>query len=409
MTLNEIAEGYVRAALALDRHDPGFVDAYFGPPEWKEEAAGGDAVSPVDLDDQVADLRTALAGHDATFPRVAFLAGQLGAIATRLRMLAGESLSFVDEVEGLYGFTPVRYPEEEFERIHGELEGLVPGTGDLSERVARYDRRFLVETDRILPLFERAAAECRRRSARLLPLPRDERINLRLVSEKPWGAYNWYQGGGTSNIEINTDLPRRANTILHYVAHEGYPGHHTELSTRDALLARQEGWPEYGVYPLYSPQSHISEGGADLGIELIFEPGEVAGFYRETVLPAAGITDVDVERMLEIMRLRGVLSHADENAAFMLFEDGTSDDEAEAYLRRWALLTAEEAAKRIEFIRSYRGYVFNYRTGYELVRGFVTGGGAPGNVQKERFRHIWTTPVTPDMLVRWTDTSGPAR
>src|SRR5262245_55915105 len=35
---NRIAESYVRLAVALGGHDPSYVDAYYGPPEWREQA-----------------------------------------------------------------------------------------------------------------------------------------------------------------------------------------------------------------------------------------------------------------------------------------------------------------------------------------------------------------------------------
>ena len=37
--MDRIAEGYVKLVLAVGQHDPDYVDAYYGPPEWKTEAA----------------------------------------------------------------------------------------------------------------------------------------------------------------------------------------------------------------------------------------------------------------------------------------------------------------------------------------------------------------------------------
>ena len=37
-TMNEIADAYVRLVLALGVHDADYVDAYYGPPEWRTEA-----------------------------------------------------------------------------------------------------------------------------------------------------------------------------------------------------------------------------------------------------------------------------------------------------------------------------------------------------------------------------------
>ena len=37
--MGPLAERYVRLVLAVGQHDPDFVDAYYGPPEWKPRAA----------------------------------------------------------------------------------------------------------------------------------------------------------------------------------------------------------------------------------------------------------------------------------------------------------------------------------------------------------------------------------
>ena len=36
--MNALAERYVRLVLALGQHDPDYVDAYYGPAEWRTEA-----------------------------------------------------------------------------------------------------------------------------------------------------------------------------------------------------------------------------------------------------------------------------------------------------------------------------------------------------------------------------------
>ena len=37
-TMNGVAEGYVHLVLALGQHDPDYVDAFYGPAEWKTQA-----------------------------------------------------------------------------------------------------------------------------------------------------------------------------------------------------------------------------------------------------------------------------------------------------------------------------------------------------------------------------------
>src|SRR5262245_30881106 len=38
-SMDSIAQGYVKLVLAVGQHDADYVDAYYGPPEWKDEAA----------------------------------------------------------------------------------------------------------------------------------------------------------------------------------------------------------------------------------------------------------------------------------------------------------------------------------------------------------------------------------
>ncbi len=44
-TMNSLGERYVRLVLALGQHDTDYVDAYYGPPEWKQEVDGREGVA----------------------------------------------------------------------------------------------------------------------------------------------------------------------------------------------------------------------------------------------------------------------------------------------------------------------------------------------------------------------------
>jgi hypothetical protein len=94
------------------------------------------------------------------------------------------------------------------------------------------------------------------------------------VTGKSWGAYNWYQGSFRSRIQVNTDLPIFIDRALDLACHEGYPGHHVYNVLLEKNLVRDRGWIEFTVYPLFSPQSLIAEGSANLGIEVAFPDGK---------------------------------------------------------------------------------------------------------------------------------------
>ena len=58
--MNDLAERYVKLVLAVGVHDADYVDAYYGPPEWRA-AAAQQRRSIADLDTDAAALLEALA------------------------------------------------------------------------------------------------------------------------------------------------------------------------------------------------------------------------------------------------------------------------------------------------------------------------------------------------------------
>ena len=97
---------------------------------------------------------------------------------------------------------------------------------------------------------------------------------MEYVKDKPWSAYNWYQGNFASLIQVNTDLPIYIDRAIDLACHEGYPGHHVYNALLEQHLVRERGWVEFSVYPLFSPQSLIAEGTANYGIEVAFSDAE---------------------------------------------------------------------------------------------------------------------------------------
>jgi hypothetical protein len=164
-----------------------------------------------------------------------FLTVQVRAMRTMLRLLRDEDLSYGDEVHGLHDIDPEHVPEARFEATIGRLEDLLPGSGTVAQRWRALRARFEVAPERLSGLVSVINSELRSRTRRLLELPDRERIEFKLVQNKPWSGYNWYLGNAQSRVEINTDLPTHLHTLPDLVAHEGYPGHHTERVFKDAL------------------------------------------------------------------------------------------------------------------------------------------------------------------------------
>ena len=117
--------------------------------------------------------------------RVRFLDAQLVAAQTRLRMMRGENLPFVDEAEGLFGVRPETPDLATFDPLIARIGALVPGEGPLWQRIDAFNNRFNIPADRLKPVMDAAIAECRKRTLAHYTLPEGERFDLALVTDKP--------------------------------------------------------------------------------------------------------------------------------------------------------------------------------------------------------------------------------
>ncbi|PZU18373.1 MAG: hypothetical protein DI591_00470 [Citromicrobium sp.] len=407
-TLDRIADDYVLLQLTIGEKEDGYIDAYYGQAEVKTRAvAEAPAASLPELEARAVALRVRAQGFSddgqpgdsAEERRARFLAAQLTAARTRLKMLRGERLSFADEAEGLFGVRPDLVDLATLDAVLTELDALVPGAGPLWQRVDAFQNRFNLPADRIRPVMDAAIAECRRRTLDRMPLPAGERFDLALVTDKPWSGYNYYQGGYHSKIEINTDLPIRLDRAVDLGCHEGYPGHHAFNALIERDLVNGRGWQEFTVYPLYSPQSLIAEGSANYGIELAFPGAEQLAFETQVLAPLAGIPAdglADYARLRAAMQRLGAARYTI-SARYLAGE--ISADEAKALLQRYQLLSPERAAQSLRFTDTYRSYVINYGLGRDMVRAAIEAGGADSATRWQRMERLLAEPTLPADLV----------
>jgi hypothetical protein len=402
--LDAIARDYLLLQLTIGEKEEGYIDAYYGPPEIQAQAEAEAVANDLPrLAERVAALRERIA--EAEFEdgslerrRAAFLDAQLVAAQTRLRMMQGETLSFQDEAEGLFGVRPELPELESFDPLIARIDALVPGDGPLWQRIDAFRSRFNVPSDRLRAVMDAGIAECRRRTLAHFELPQGEKFDLALVTDKPWSGYNWYQGGFHSKIEINTDLPVRIERARDLGCHEGYPGHHVYNVLLEQELVEGRGWIEYTVYPLYSPQSLLAEGSANYGIELAFPGDEGLAFDRDVLAPLAGLPTADLARYLELAELTADLRPAGYTIAAQLFAGEIDEAEAIALTQRYQLTSPERAAQTIDFAKTYRSYIINYGLGLEMVRAHVEAAGSSPEARWERMRRILSEPTLPSDL-----------
>lgn len=406
--LDELARQYLAVQLAIGEKDPGYVDAYYGPEELASAAAAQDAETTLPilqarvlaLDTTLGSLRVAPGSAEAE--RVRYLRAMLGSAKVRLRMLRGEEIPFQDEAEGLFGVRPELIDLTTLDPVLAEIDRLVPGPeGEnvpLHERVNAFQDRFIIPNDRLRSVIDAAVAECRARTLPHIPLPASESFELSLVTDKPWGGFNYYQGDYHSVIEINTDLPTRLDRAVDVGCHEAYPGHHvySTLIERDRVNAL--GQIEYTLLPLYSPRAIISEGSAEYGVELAFPGDSQLEYERDVLAPMAGIDVSQLQAYYDLREATDRLSGAYYTIAAGYLDGTMTREQAIEASMRYRLMSRERAVQSLRFMDTYRSYVINYGLGQEIVGNAVEAGGADMAKRWERFIGILNTPTLPEDL-----------
>jgi hypothetical protein len=373
--MNTIAEQYVKLVLAVGRHDADYVDAFYGPAEWKAEAARK-KIALAEIDATAARLGSDIAavredGDELARLRREYLRRQLEALRARVRMLQGTKLTFDEESQALYDAVAPRHPDSYFEDILKEIDRALPGTGPLIDRYDAFRQQFIVPADRLSRVFDRAIAECRSRTLAHVMLPADEHFTVEYVKNKPWSGYNWYQGKFRSLIQVNTDLPIYIDRAVDLACHEGYPGHHVYNALLEQHLVRERGWVEFTIYPLFSPQSLIAEGTANYGIEVAFPGAERLAFERDLLFPLAGLDSSQADAYARVRTLTDRLADAGNEAARRYVNGEIDRAAAAAWLSRYAMSSPNAAEQRTHFFDTYRSYVINYNLGKDLVKQFV--------------------------------------
>jgi hypothetical protein len=397
-----IARDYVQLILEIDTHEPGYVDAYYGPVEWRETAKANprtrDALK-AEADRLTAQLLRHAAPDVETAARAKVLAANTSSARFRLDMLDGVRAPFADEAERLFALRPELKPLSEYDAALANIDALVPGPGPLPERVQQFRARFSIPAERLDAVMRASIAECRRRTAAHIELPEGESFTMELVKDKSWGAYNYYLGSNRSLIQINTDLPVSIGNALVLGCHEGYPGHHVQGIYNERNY-RAKGWVEYSIAPLYAPAAPLNEGGADFGVDLAFPGDERLAFEMEVLYPLAGLDPATAPAFDALRRATSDLDGALLTISQLHLDRLITREEAIGLARTYRLVSREAAEQSLDFETEYRSYVINYSTGETLVRDYVDRAGDDPAARWAAYEQLLSTPTLPSDLKR---------
>ena len=357
------AERYLLLALRLGRHVDGLVDSYYGPAELQQQV---EAEGTIDAAQLAAD-------GDALLAELSdgWLYDQVKGCATYAHVLAGDDISYVDEVEGCYGVRPELVDTSVYEAVHAKLDELLPGDGSLFERRQGWRKQHLVDGALAVAVLNDLLPILREAARGFVELPEGEALTLDPVTGEPWWAFNYYQGDLRSRVVMNIDVPTTGLDLIHLAAHEVYPGHHTEHAVKEQLLARDQGAIEESLQFVPTPQAVVSEGIAETGEDLLDDETRAAAYdvLRKHGIAVSPELGERISKTLEPLRSVGL------DAALMIHQLGASHEEAQAYIERWNLVPPDQAKHSVSFATdpTWRAYVVTYSAGRDLCRAYVDG------------------------------------
>ncbi|MFX0061934.1 MAG: hypothetical protein ACFFC7_07070 [Candidatus Hermodarchaeota archaeon] len=385
---------YLELSLQLNKYIPGFIDAYYGPADLKHKIEGQEKPSLSELSSMCKELLDLIKVIEFEESRRTYLLKQIQALNTSIKALSGEKFGFLEEVNFCFDIFPEKHDEDKFDEAISKFDEILPGKGSIVDRMALQQNSQVVAKKYLLTLLEASMKEVKERTLKLFELPPSEALEIKLASQQPWSAYNWYLGNYRSLIEFNTDFRSLITTLATTMAHEGYPGHHTEHCLKESLLYRQQGYIEHAVLLVRTPESVIAEGIATVANEVIFGKKELFEWVANYLGPIAQI-DIDPELETEIISTRKELSYVGGNVAYLLYVENMPEDQVVDYMAKYGLMKKEDAKKRMDFIKDplWRSYIYNYTEGYRLVKHYL---GQPFDLNK--FQKLLTEQIVPSQL-----------
>lgn len=367
--------------LRFDRVVTGFVDSYTGDPELRRRVANEPRPEPSELATGARRLRDGLDDTELSGRRRRFLAGQLTALECSARELAGERIPYPEVIRRYFQTEIAPGDPGVYREAHAELDEALPGSGPLADRLAAVRDRDRIPPEALQRSVAAISAALRGRVRSTFGLPPQESVDYRLVNAQPWSGLHSYLGDYRSRVLINADAGHRMTNLPHLIAHEAYPGHHTQHCCRDT--------DEHAIFLVNTPQCLVSEGLAELGLATLIGSGWAA--FSAGIFAELGMR-MEADLADRVHRITGRLRAVRQDAALMAHHGGRDSSEIVDHLQRWLLVPRARAERMLTFVRHplWRAYTTTYVEGHRLVSAWLSGGDAVG-----RYQRLLDEPLSP--------------
>ena len=400
MEPDRLIREYLLLGLRFDRIEEGYVDSFTGEAGLRRQVADEPAPEPAALAAQAQRLLSELPqvprSGDFTRQRADFIAAHLRALWFSARKFAAEPVGFVDEVRHYFDVEISRGDEEGYRAAHVRIDEVLGGSGPLAERMEAVRRADELPPERLPEAIGAFSSALRDIVRATYPLPDAETVVYEVVTDKPWSGFNYYEGDYRSRVAVNADVKQQMSHLPALIAHESYPGHHTEHCRKEAGLVAGLGHTEQTIFLVNTPQCLMAEGLADLALHAAVGAGW--GRWAQDIYADLGLR-FDGERAEALAAARAGLAGVRQDAALMLHDEHRDADDVAAFLKRWLLVDDTRARQMLRFLSSplWRAYTSTYVEGYRLLRAWLDE--RPDGVgMAERFGRLLDEPLIPSAL-----------
>ncbi len=400
--ISKFGEEYLLSALRIDKHIKGYVDFYYGPEKLRQIVNNEEKLAPRKLLITLNNLLNELDFQGYDIKRELYLEKMLTAMRTSIELLNGLEISIEDQFLNLYDVDLRPANESELKNLKNEYEKAYKGLGSLDDRLTELRVIRRVPEENVFKFFKRALEITKKRTKELFInlLPENEQILLDLTQEKnddkiKWACYEWYLGNYNSRLEVNPKFDMYWTVLLMYSAHEGYPGHHTEFSVKERFLYRELNQFEHSILLLNSPKIVISEGIADIALNVLFSYREQAEIgLNEFCLDTS--KEDSLETIIAQNKVRNKLNLFWYNFAYHALIDNYTDEELFSYGRNYEIFGEDDLRNQIKRLNDpvYSKNAFTYNLGMNIIKKKY--GEFPS---VKRFRNLLVNPILPSNLL----------
>jgi len=369
-TLDSLAHQYVVLAAQAARIEPDSVDA------------------SSDLRSIAREARTHPIGRQEVVRRLGLLVSRLNSlqpsadslIAMRQRNLKAHAVSLAlqlqpakmaalpvaERVQQIYGFEPIFRPLSTFDPAIERLDKAMPGKGSLTDRIDEMKKRAQVPADRIEEVVRTAVAECRRRTAAHMELPKEE-LSISFPADPLVPGRSDYHGNGKGTMAVSTVVPADVDRLLQLSCHEAYPGHHTNYATLDQRLWRGKGWPEVRSGLGLEPQFPVSDAISEYGVGMVFPLDDRMKFEREVLYPLAGLRMNDEPAWRAYISARSSVLGATSTVIRDYLDHKIDANTAKVLSTRYRLMNPRSAEQLLKMVDAFGVDIIASDQGWEAI------------------------------------------